>query len=272
MKNIKKTIIVLIIVLLISIISGGCTNNGDENNGEGNDLSNNEQTGENNTGSQGKDVILGKYNKQGRIVKIDESRIHVQVNNNVEKFNVASERASNHYIGEYVGLNKLDGDNYDIFADETYDYKNRFTPEGDSIKRVTGTVGEVKDNIVTAVTEMGDMKLSHEGNFNLEHGSQVMFDYIEMPDENQMLSYYDEASKINVNIKEISRDTSGMMMIFAVASDNKEYDIRLDMDTVTNFALSSLNVNDNIIVYPDEMTGNVPAIVNAKLIIMAENN
>lgn len=270
MKNMKKTIVILIVILTINIVFVGCTNNVEENNGDANNLNRNEQTGENNIGSQGQDVILGKYNTQGRIVKIDESGIHVQVNDKVEKYNVANERANNYYIGEYVGLNKLDGDNYDIFADETYDYKNRITPTGDSIKRVTGTVGEVKDNLVTAVTEMGDMKLSHEGNFNLEHGSQVMFDYIELPDGNQMLSYYDEASKINVDVKEISRDASGMMMIFAVASDNKEYDIRLDTDTVTNFALSSLKVNDKIIVYPDEMTGDVPAVVNAKLIVMAE--
>lgn len=265
MYNIKKIMWILSIILVIITSFVGCTKNDIENNSN-----NNGQTEENNKQAQGNDVILGKYNTQGRIVKIDETGIHVQVKDKVEKYNVASERASNHFIGEYVGLNKLDGDNYDIFADETYDYKNRFTSTGDAIKRVTGTVGEVKDNMVTAVTEMGDMKISHKGNFNLESGSQVMVDYIELPDGNQMISYYDEAAKINVDVKEISRDTSGMMMIFAVASDNKEYDIRLDSDTITNFALSSLKVDDKIIVYPNEMTGDVPAVVKAKLIAKDE--
>jgi len=265
MKKIKKIIVNLNLILLIIVVFVGCTNNGKKNN-----LSSNEQVKENNNSKQGQDEILGKYNAQGRIVKIDETGIHVEVNDKVEKYNVANERASNHYIGEYVGLNKLDGDNYDIFADESYDYKNRFTRTGVAIKRVTGTVGQVKDNMVTAVTEMGDMKLSHKGDFNLKNGSQVMFDYVELPEENQIISYYDEAAKINVDVKEISRDASGMMMIFAVASDKKEYDIRLDADTVTNFALSTLKVGDRIMVYPDEMTGDIPAIVNAKLIVKDE--
>lgn len=265
MYNIKKIMWILSIILVTITSFVGCTKNDIENNSN-----NNSQTEKNNKQAQGNEVILGKYNTQGRIVKIDKTGIHVQVKDKVEKYNVTSERASNHYIGEYVGLNKLDGDNYDIFADETYDYKNRFTSTGDAIKRVTGTVGDVKDNMVTAVTEMGDMKISHKGNFNLESGSQVMFDYIELPDGNQMISYYDEAAKINVYVKEISRDTSGMMMIFAVASDNKEYDIRLDSDTITNFALSSLKIDDKIIVYPNEMTGDVPAVVKAKLIVKEE--
>lgn len=265
MNNAKKQMVILSFILVIILAFAGCSiNDTDNNSGK------NVQSGENNNGSQGKDVTLGKYNTQGRIVKIDETGIHVQVKDKVEKYSVASDKVNNHYLGEYVGLNKLDGDNYDIFADESYDYKNRFTSTGDAIKRVTGTVGEVKDDIVTAVTEMGDIKLSHQGDFNLEHGSQVMFDYIESPDGNKIISYYDEAAKINVDVKEISRDTSGMMMIFAAASDNKEYDIRVSADTVTNFALSTLKVNDRITVYPDEMTGDVPAVVKAKLIVKDE--
>jgi hypothetical protein len=262
MYNIKKIIWKLCIVLVINIIFVGCTKNNIENNSNDNG-----QIKEINTKSQSEDVILEKYNAQGKIVKVNETGIYVQVDNKVEKYNVLNEMATNHYIGEYVGLNKLDGDGYDIFADESYDYKNRFTPTGYAIKRITGTVGYVKDNVVTAVTEMGDMKLLQEGDFNLENGSQAMFDYVELPEGNLMVNYYDEAAKVYVQVKEISRDPSGMMMIFAVATDSKEYDIRIDENTETNFALSSLNVDDEIIVYPAEMTGEVPITVKGKLIV-----
>jgi len=260
MKNREKPTMVMCIILMVSIILSSCNNNEDKN------LNNGNPEGTNGT-KQENDVILGKYNQQGRIVKIDETGIHVQVEDKVERYNVAKERADKYYIGEYVGLNVLDNGNYDVFADESYDYSNRLTSTGDKIKRVTGTVGEVKDDFVTAVTEMGDVKLANNTDFDLESGSQAMFDYVEMPSGNQMVSFYDEASKINAKVKEVSRDTSGMMRIYALAADNKEYDIQVDSDTVTNFAHSSLVVDDDIIVYPDDITGEIPAAVNAKLIV-----
>lgn len=264
MKNRKRLMMFLCIILMLSIILSGCNNSEDKN------LNNSNPEGNNGT-KQKNDETLGKYNQQGRIVKIDETGIHVQIEDKVERYNVAKEKADKYYIGEYVGLNVLDNDNYDVFADESYDYSNRLTSTGDKIKRITGTVGEVKDDFITAVTEMGDVKLANNGDFNLESGSQAMFDYVEMPGGNQIVSFYDEASKINAKVKEVSRDTSGMMRIYALAADNKEYDIQVDADTVTNFAHSSLAADDDIIVYPDDITGDVPAVVNAKLIVKNED-
>lgn len=266
MKKNKSLMILLCVILTLIMILSGCANNNKENT----DL--NKENSEGNNGTDGaNDETLGKYNQQGRIVKIDETGIHVQVEDKVERYNVAKEKADKYYVGEYVGLNSLDNDNYDIFADESYDYNNRLTSTGDPIKRITGTVGEVKDDFVTAVTEMGDVKLANNGDFNLESGSQAMFDYVEMPGGNQIVSFYDEASKINVNVKEVSRDTSGMMRIYALAADNKEYDIQVDADTGTNFAHSTLKADDEITVYPEDITGDVPAVVDAKLIVKNED-
>jgi hypothetical protein len=266
MKKKKRLMLALCVILTLSMILSSCANNDKEDN----NVSNKNSEGKNGTDGAN-DETLGKYNQQGRIVKIDETGIHVQVEDKVERYNVAKEKADKYYIGEYVGLNALDNDNYDIFPDESYDYNNRLTSTGDPIKRVTGTVGDVKDDFVTAVTEMGDVKLSNNGDFNLESGSQVMFDYVEMPGGNQLVSFYDEASKINVKVKEVSRDTSGMMRIYALAADNKEYDIQVDGDTGTNFAHSTLKADDEIIVYPEDITGDVPAVVDAKLIVKNDN-
>lgn len=260
MKNRKRLMMFLCVILMLSVILSSCNNNKDKN------LNNGKPEGNNGT-AQGNNETLGKYNQQGRIVKIDEKGIEVQVADKVERYNVAKEKADKYYVGEYVGLNALDNNNYDIFADESYNYNNRLTLTGDPIKRITGTVGEVKDDFVTAVTEMGDVKLANNGDFNLKSGSQAMFDYVEMPGGNQIVSFYDEASKINVMVKEVSRDTSGIMRIYALAADKKEYDIQVDADTITNFAHSTLAVDDEITVYPKNITGDVPAVVDAKLIV-----
>lgn len=257
MKINKKNIIIITIVLILA--TAGCTKK--ENNDQ---IIEKQDSGNSNSNEQ---TVPGKYSKQGRVVKIDENGLHVQTGEKVDVYNVDNERTSSFFIGEYVGLNKLDGDKYDAVLDENYDYNARFTSTGETIKRVSGTVGEVSENFVTAVTEMGDFKFTNPGNFNLKSGDQFMADYVELAGENQMLSFYNEASKINVTVKEIERDTSGMLRIYGLADDNKEYDIKVGADTITNFAHSSMKTEDKILVYPEKISGDVPAVVNAKLIL-----
>lgn len=77
---------------------------------------------------------------------------------------------------------------------------------------------------------------------------------------------FEEASKLNVRVAEISRDETGAMRIYGLAADNKEYDIIANAETVTNFARSTLKVNDEIFVYPKNITGDIPAKVEAEAI------
>lgn len=79
-------------------------------------------------------------------------------------------------------------------------------------------------------------------------------------------SIFDEASKLNVKVAEISRDETGAMRIYGLAADNKEYDIVANAETVTNFSRSTLKVDDEIFVYPKNVTGTVPAQVEAEAI------
>jgi len=190
MKNSKKLIMLFSIMLIFSIILSSCSVEKDN-------IKQNEQTAKDESSNLG-DKISGKYSVLGKIVKIDDNGLHVQVGDKVERYNVAKEKVDTHYAGEYVGLNELQNNTYDVFEDETYDYNNRFTSTGDQIKRISGTVGRVKNDFVTAITEMGDVKLTNPGNFSLKSGDQVMFDYVEMGGGNQMISNYEETSKTKV--------------------------------------------------------------------------
>jgi hypothetical protein len=254
-KNNKKIIIFITLLFLLA----GCSRS-----------ENKEQYQENL--KSGKDNISmqdtpGRYSAQGKIVKIDEDGIHVQEGENVNVYKVDQARSSNYFLGEYVGINALDGGTYDAVSDQYYDYTRRLTSNGDEIKRVTATVGEVGEDFITAITEMGDFKFNYPKGFNLKEGDQFMADYVENKNGNELLSFYDETSKINATVKEVSRDTDGMLRIYGVSNDNREYDINVDSDTVTNFAHSTLKKGDEIVVYPGKTDGNVPAAVYAKLVV-----
>ena len=260
-KNNNKIFIIMIIVLIFSI--SGCSES------EKKDEYQKSVEGGNN--GQNEQDVPGRYSAQGRIVKIDEDGLHVEYENKVDVYKVDKARSSNYFIGEYVGINKLDGDQYDAVSDQYFDYNLRKTATGETIRRVTATVGDVDGDFVSAVTEMGDLKFNNPGNFSLKAGDPFMVDYIEGEGVNQLLSYYDESSKINATVMEISRDTSGMLRIFATSDDNREYDIQADADTITNFAHSTLKEGDEILVYPEKISGDIPAYVDAKLIVRQDN-
>lgn len=267
MNNRKISVIFSCILLVFGVFLTSCsTKMGSDKN-----LDNNEISKKNNETEQNQNTELGKYNVQGRIVKIDENGLHVQVDDKVKRYNVSKEKMQKYYIGENVGLSLLENNDYDVAIDETYDYSKRYTPEGELINRVTGTIGDITDDSITTVTEMGNLKFPKSKEFDLKRGSQVMFDYVKMHDGNQVVSYYDESSKIKLKIKEISKDETGMMKLLAVSDDNKDYYVNLDSDTVVNFSHSSLSKNEEIVVYPDNISTDTPPIIKAKMLVRSND-
>ena len=51
---------------------------------------------------------------------------------------------------------------------------------------------------------------------------------------------FDDDSKLDLKVGEISRDEMGRMRIYGLAADDKEYDIIVGADTITNFAHSKI--------------------------------
>ena len=78
---------------------------------------------------------------------------------------------------------------------------------------------------------------------------------------------YDDDEKLTLKVAEISRDETGTMRIYGLSADNKEYDVAASAETVTNFSHSTLKVDDEISVYPKNVSDNTPAVVEAKAII-----
>lgn len=251
----------ILVLILISVLSSSCENSPQQPDN---------QNGINKEKLYVNSSESSKYSSQGKIIKIDNNGLHVQVGDKVDVYDVDSERTKGLYIGEYVGINALDGGKFDVVLDESHDYNARITSEGRPIIRITGTVKEVSKENITIITDQGEVKLSKTRDFDLESGEQLMADYVELAGSNQMLAFYDEASKLNVTVKEISRDTNGTMRIYALSDSRVEYDIMIGADAFTNFNHSSLETDDKIIVYTNGISGDVPALVDAKLVLLSQ--
>ena len=78
---------------------------------------------------------------------------------------------------------------------------------------------------------------------------------------------FDEDERLDLRVEKISRDETGTMRIMGLAADNKEYDIITGPETVTNFAYSRLKTGDEIIVYPENISGGTTARVEAKAVL-----
>lgn len=78
---------------------------------------------------------------------------------------------------------------------------------------------------------------------------------------------FDENERLDLRVEKISRDQTGTMRISGIAADNKEYDVITDADTITNFAYSTLKVNDEVSVYPKNISDGTPSRVEAKALI-----
>lgn len=193
----KNKLLALIIICLFLLMTGCAVN---DNNSE------------NDTIPEKEEEEYGKYSHAGRIVKIDNDGFQIKNDEEVSFFNVDKENLNNFYIGEYVRLNSMDGDIYDVALDEEYDYTAVMTTE----------------------------------------------------------ELYDENTKFNLRVVEISRDETGTMRIYGRATDNKEYDIAAGADTITNFAHSTLRADDEITVYAKNVSGSIPAVVEAQAILKNE--
>lgn len=81
---------------------------------------------------------------------------------------------------------------------------------------------------------------------------------------------FDENTKFNLKVVKISRDETGTMRIDGLAADNKEYTINAGADTITNFAHSTLRVDDEITVYAKDLSAAIPTAVQAQAILKGE--
>lgn len=257
----KISLKIISLFIIFAIIFCGCTNknNTDDNIPDNNETDNKDQNNvDNNTTVDDEEVI-------GQLYEINTDEIKVLTNGEIKVFKIAGDVVKDYYIGEYIVVKK-NGNDYDISLYDKYDFNNRKTDMGDPIKRIVGSIQDVGDEFITAVSDAGEIKINNPGNFALPKNANAVFDYIATEDGNVLVNYYDESVKLDLTVKRITRDVGGQMILLA-NNENKDYEIKVKPSTLVNVSLSSIKTGDKITVYPLSLSDDNPSKVETSMII-----
>lgn len=255
----KKYFKLIVVCLAVMLITAGCTNGNTNDNNTNNNENPNTST-DNNQNTSKKDVV-------GKLVGIGDDEIKVYTNGTTETYKLSGDKVKDYYLGETIMLKSNSEGKYEATSYEDYNFNDRMTDMGEKIKRSLVTVKEVGEDFITAIAENGEFMVQNPGNFNLPANTNVIFDYVETPNGNRLVSYYDESVKIDLTIKAISRDVNGQMVIIATDENNKEYEISVAHDVLLNVRHSTLKTGDKISCYPVSISDDNPAKINANMII-----
>lgn len=248
----KKIFIAALTLILLSTIVG-CTDQEGTAPGEGKNPS-----GEN-----------GSIKVVGEIVSFEKGRVHIITGDIVDIFQVAEENMKDFYLGETVGVKKLGEDRFELEKYEIKDFSTRHNTMGNLILTAIGEIKEIDDNGFTLATKDGDFEFETHDRVVLEEGTRVSVDYMEFGQESKriFLDMYNEDTKLDLIVKEISRAEDGMMVVGAEDDQGLQYMVKVTRGTVLNFNHSDLKKDDRMTVYaPEVMLAIYPAEIPAKMI------
>lgn len=204
----------------------------------------------------------------GEIIEFEKDGVHILTGDIAEIFKVDKENLEGFYLGETVGVKEVGDNKFELEAYKQNDFTVRHTSMGDIISTVTGKVKEVNGKKLVISTKDGDIEFEAYDELFYEKGMEVTVDYIEIQQgaEKTVLDIYDEASKIELTVKNISRAQNGKMILATEDAKDLKYEVYVLVSTVLNFNHSDLKVDDKIVVYPGEIRESYPAQVDAKMI------
>ncbi|WP_432403095.1 hypothetical protein [Wukongibacter sp. M2B1] len=250
----KKNVF-LIMVLIFGIILAGCSNAAEvDTDTKGID--------------EGKEMrISDKYETVGKIMEFTGEGVHVITGDIVKIFNVSPEKLKDFYLGETVGVRKISEGNYELEKFKIENFDVRHTNMGQLIEKVSGKIKDIDDNKLTVTTEDGDLEFESYGEIFLERGSEIIVEYLKRTEGNILIDFYNEASKLNLIVKDIRKsENTGEMVLDTVDKEGLKYEVYVLGRTVLNFNHSDLDIDDEITVYPELIREIYPTQVDAQMI------
>ncbi|WP_432666415.1 hypothetical protein R9X47_08700 [Wukongibacter baidiensis] len=211
--------------------------------------------------------VTDKYETVGEIMEFTTEGVHVITGDIVEIFKVAPEKTKNFYLGETVGVIKIKDNEFELEKFKIEDFSVRHTNMGELIEKVSGEIKNVSENKLTITTKDGDLDFESYGEIFLEKGTEITVEYLERTEGNILIDFYNEASKLNLIVKEIRRvEKTGEMVLDTEDKDGLKYEVYVLGRTVLNFNHSDLNIGDEITVYPELIREIYPTQVDAQMI------
>ncbi|WP_105617282.1 hypothetical protein [Vallitalea okinawensis] len=207
------------------------------------------------------------YETVGEIIAFEDNGVHILTGDIAEIFKIDQDSIKDFFIGETVGVKRIDNNEFELKKYSVDDFSMRYTSMGELITSVVGTVKEINSNQLILSTDKGEIIFELYEKLEVENGTQLTIDYIVRDHSNYLLSYYLEGSKIDLVIKGISRaENTGIMVLDTEDENGLLYEVYLLGGTTLNFNHSDLKVNDSISVYPQVIRESYPAQIDAKMI------
>lgn len=257
-----KKNIVIVGVLLLVVALAGCVAAKDVTSGENAQLNKGKSDNINVRKSDDDYVTIGE------IIEFEKDGVHVLTGDIAEIFRVHKENLQGFYLGETVGVKEVGDNKFELETYKHNDFTIRHTSMGNIISTVSGKIKEVNHKKLVINTKDGDMEFEAHSELFFEKETEVTVDYIEFKSgaEKIVLDIYDETSKINLTVKNISRAKNGTMVLNTEDDKVIKYEVYVLGKSVLNFNHSDLKANDKIIVYPDVIRESYPAQIDAKMI------
>lgn len=207
------------------------------------------------------------YETVGEIIAFEENGVHILTGDIAEIFNVDKDSVTSFYLGETVGVKRIDDNKFELEKYSINDFNTKYTSMGELITTTTGTVKEIYKNKLVLNTVEGDLEFELYEKFAFEEGTELTVDYLDRDEGNVLINYYHEDSKNDLVINSISRaENTGIMILDTEDQDGVPYEVYVLGTTALNFNHSDLKENDNITIYPEVIRESYPAQIDAKMI------
>ncbi len=250
-----KKYIAVILALVLGAVFVGCTGAIDETNDR-------EPIDQGGLSQENDD-----YETIGEIIEFTKEGVHVLTGDIAEVFKVDPEKTREFYLGETVGIVKIDDNKFELEKYKVEDFSIRHTNMGELISKVSGKIKEASKDKFTITTKDGDLAFETYEEVLLEKGTEVTVEYLEREEGNILIDFYNENSKLNLTIKSIGRvENTGEMLLDTEDKNGMKYTVYILGRTVLNFNHSDLKAGDEILVYPEIIRESYPAQVDAKMI------
>lgn len=203
----------------------------------------------------------------GQIIAFEKEGVHILTGDIAEVFKVDKEDTKDFYLGETVGVVKVDENKYKLEKYKIENFDIRHNTMGEVIFNVFGKVKKVNKEEIIITTEEENLKFELYEEVSLEQGTEVIVEYLKREEENILIDIYNENSKINLIVKKISRaENTGIMVLDTEDKDGIKYMVYVLGETVLNFNHTDLKEEDKITVYPEVIRESYPAQIDAKMI------
>lgn len=183
----------------------------------------------------------------GDIMQFDNKYIHIISGDIVEVFEYDNANEKDFYIGQTVQLVRGEKNNLlENFEKENYTISH--TNMGQTIEQITATVEKINNKIITLKKEDQEVEIKTYEAIEASIGDQVTVYTIDYGEGKSALMTLNESRKLDLSIKEISREDNGTMLL--LLNDSKEGNYAINVSQiVVEFDISKLEIGDELKVY-----------------------